>query len=171
MSDIKLTMLPPRARLTLDDGTTVDVERIGRGRYTTAWKNSHYVYLQTHEKDNSKDLLAHVPANPHIPTVTPLGYFGGQSPFRLYREPLYKPLTAKDRDAWRLFKKLHQAREDAFRDTMSKAGAFRRADLDAARINEALEVRVQDDADLPETIKAAIRDLAYQCANYGAYLH
>lgn len=47
---MKLKMLPPRALLTLPDSSQVEVERIGRGRYTTAWKNGSHVYAQTNRE-------------------------------------------------------------------------------------------------------------------------
>jgi hypothetical protein len=165
---VLLKMLAPRARLTLPNGESVEVERIGRGRYTTAWKNSHYVYLQTHEKDSSKDLLSHLPDNKHLPKVERLGDFGRNSPFRLYREPLYMPLTAKCGDAWSQFKELKRMREEAERNCRTRNGFGRFAD--AAELNYEFDTLVQDATYLSDEIKRAVTDLTYAAGNYGEYM-
>lgn len=170
MATVLLKMLPPRAQLTLPDGATVEVEKIGKGRYTTAWRNSHYVYLQTHENDSSKELLSRLPDNPHLPKVECLGIFDGNSPYRLFREPLYQPLTAKHRKAWELFKLVKTARDEAERESRH-ARAWTRSDpgTDAMELNQLFEDKIVDATYIPEPLKDAVRKLTYACANYGAY--
>jgi hypothetical protein len=171
MEGISIKM-KPCAVLTLDDGTRLEVERIGRGRYTIAWRNSHYAYLQVHEKDNSKELLSHLSNNPHLPKVEELGWFAGNSPYRLFREPLYQPLTAKCKAAWELFKLVKECRDEAQREH-SKAHGWNhtRSDAtdDARELNQLFEDKIEDATYIPDKLKDAVRSLVYACGSYGAY--
>ena len=48
-----------RALLTLDDGTALEVTRIGRGRYAEAWANGSTVYLAVADgPDCSKEIMS-----------------------------------------------------------------------------------------------------------------
>jgi len=166
---MKLKMLNPRALLTLQDGTEVEVERIGRGRYSTAWRNCQNVYLQTNEKDYGKELISRVAEekNPHIPACVQLDWQDGNAPYRWYRMPLYQPLTAKSVRAWEDFKALKQAREDAQRSL--PYDQKRTDDADVHEVNAKFVELVEDATYLSETLKEAVRLLVEECQNYGAY--
>lgn len=65
-----------KALLTLDDGREMEVQRIGRGRYTTAWANGHNVYLQVREGEYSKEIMEGLQGTKHIPECRHEGYIG-----------------------------------------------------------------------------------------------
>lgn len=165
-----------KAILTLPDGKTVEVERIGRGRYTTAWANGSHVYLQTSEKDYSKEILdnlGHGGRTPYIPDCRRLGDFAG--PYRLYSMPKYRKVTAKETpEAWRLLRRLEALREEAF--TMARKREPR--NLTGYAINDAFRELLDDTEtgvgtlapeDLPAGLITALRLLLDEASNYGEY--
>lgn len=166
---MKLKRLPQRAMLTLPSGEQVEVERIGKGRFTTAWRNSHYVYLQVNEADLSKQLLMSLSrhGNPHIPELTHLED-------SWYREPLYRPLTAtKSGDAWKQYRYLAKLAETCYRDAVRKPwGTRTTAHEDATKAKQLLEDALQTEdsvKQLPATLREAVYDIINETYNYGAY--
>lgn len=158
------------AVLTVGD-KTYEVERLGRGRYCTAWRNgTERVWLQVHEKDLSKDALAGAEDNPHLPKCEAFGWFDGDAPYRLYREPLYKPLVAAEKRAWSEFKTLFKLAEDAWLQTISNRPWNDTSNVSArtSKYNCGVEQAVRAST-LPESLKEAVRILVYQAANYGDY--
>ncbi len=164
---MKIKMLAPRAALTLPNGETVEVERIGKGRYTTAWRNCSNVYLQTNEKDYGKEIVARLrdEHNPHLPACEQLD--SSESVHNWYRMPLYKPLTAKAGRAWDDYKVLHETWEDARRAVGYKPG--RTDDQDVYETNAKFGELVDDATYLSGPLKEAVRLLLDECANYGTY--
>lgn len=164
-----------RAILTLPDGKAVEVERIGRGRYTTAWANGSKVYLQTSEKDYSKEILENLRREPHIPDCQRLGDFSG--PYRLYSMPKYRKVTARETpEAWRQLKTLIEVREEAWILACKRNSHWRAAT--GYEINEAFSEllddieagvgKVEPDA-LPPELVASLRLLLDEAASYGEY--
>lgn len=167
---MKLKMRPPRAELTLPDGSTVEVERIGKGRFTTAWRNCRNVYLQTHEDDSGKEILANLafdPRNKHIPACERMDSQDGNAPYRWFKMPLYHPLTAKSGQAWQDYKILHQMQEDAWGAVCCKFG--RNSGNDAYEMRNTFSEMVQGSPLLSDEIKEAVQQLVDECANYGDY--
>ncbi len=148
--------------LTLDDGTDVHIERIGSGRFSTAWKNGTAVYVQTHEQDYAKELLGHLRGTPHLPDVERIGEIGIHN---WYRMPLYQKLTAAHKRAWQDFKKLKQLRLDASAAEQRRNGQNYR-EFSPARVNDLFAEMVEGDAGLT-TYGDSIRALADWCATYG----
>lgn len=170
---MKLKM-KPTAELTLDSGEVVQVERIGRGRYTTAWRNSHNVYLQVKEIEDSKEILASLatePRNQHIPDCKFLAWADNNSPYRWYRMPLYQPLTAKSGKAWEDFKLIKSLRDETNNERVkgmwSRGG---RGDMDATEFNALFNDKVQDATYLSDALKEAIQQLVDEACNYGQYM-
>jgi hypothetical protein len=150
-----------RATLTLD--------RIGKGRFTTAWRNCSNVYLQTSEQDFSKEILcdlARMNRNPHIPDIVDLGAMDGNKPYKVYREPLYQPLTARSKVAWAQFKELRDLAHEAWSETITTSG--RNDGMDAQVFIEKFRAAVDNSTYLPDTLKEAISELVNQCYNYGS---
>jgi hypothetical protein len=164
---MRLKMLAPRAELTLPNGDKVEVERIGKGRYTTAWRNCSSVYLQTNEKDYGKEIVCRAAhsKNPHIPVCTQLESEG--SMYNWYKMPLYQPLTAKSGKAWQDFKVLKQMWEDARRSI--GYDPKRTDEQDVYATNAAFGELVDDSTYLDESTKEAVRILLDECGNYGTY--
>lgn len=167
MAEATLKRLPPRALLTLPDGSAVEVDYIGKGRYTTAWRNSHYVYLQTHEKDASKKILTTLRSekSPHLPVVELLGFM--RPVYHLYRSPLYQPLTAKSRNAWATFKRIAKHFNETRSEVNRRMGYGR--DYDANTFNEVLCEALANDDEISPEIYHAVRQLTDEAANYGEY--
>lgn len=161
-----------RAVLALDDGREVEVERIGRGRYTTAWANGSHVYLQTDERDASKEMLANLARrsgrNQHLPDCHYLGELGARH--RLYSMPKYRKVTARDtRVAWELLKCLITLRERARR-----LAATNDPKWDSYALNAAFRELIDDGegnniSGLPDALQAALLALLDEAANYGEY--
>jgi len=165
-----------RAVLTLPNGRAVEVERIGRGRYTTAWANGSHVYLQTHEKDASKEILEVVGRGEratHIPDCRHLGAFAG--PYRLYSMPKYDKVTARTTPAaWAQLQALIKLREEAWQLALKRENRA----PDGYAINDAFRELLDDVAAgcglvepgvLPNSLVEALRAVLDEAANYGEY--
>jgi len=164
---MNLKRLPARAMLTLPNGSSVEVERIGSGRYTTAWRNNHFVYLQTHEDDRSKEILLRIDGEHlHIPRVERLEWDERNKKYEWYREPLYKPLTAKSGDAWKQFKILHKYYNGAYSEAM-KRDSYR---WDAYTFNGVLREDMENDDQLPQSLRDAVIALIDEAGDYGQYM-
>jgi hypothetical protein len=163
----KLDKFRTMATLTLDKGETVQVEKIGKGRFTTAWRNCTNVYLQTHETDYSKEILsslAHADRNPHIPDVSELGWMDNEKPYRWYKAPLYHPLTAANKIAWKQYKTLHNLTQTCWSKALYILPTNPNAT--AQRYNELLRESLES-ADLFDTLKEAVEQLIDSCYSYG----
>ena len=164
---LKCVRRAPCAVLTVGD-KTYDVERIGKGRYTTAWRNgTDHVWLQVHEKDLSKDALCMAEANPHLPECESFGWFDGAAPYRLYREPLYQPLNARSGKAWNDFKELYRIFGEV--RISHTWGENKGVSQRTKEFNAKFEDAVQDTIYLSDSIKEAVRTLIYTAANCGDY--
>lgn len=163
---VTLKSLPRRAMLTLDTGTAVEVEKLGKGRYTMAWRsvsNPAVVYLQVSDRDNSKELLSHLDGV-HIPKLEQCGQFTAEE--TLYRTQFYEPLTASNRPAWNLFKVLQRYAEQALREAQPKYNER----LNVQRVNEDFASLVEEDDALPQSIRDDVRALVNWACSYGEYL-
>ncbi len=162
-----------RAILTLPDGSPVEVERIGKGRYTTAWATVAYgdgskvrkVYLQTSEKDASKEILASLSGKPYLPEIERLGNFEGD--YQLYVMPRYRKVTAKDTPAaWAQLKELVRLRELAVSWALQRRGAR----WDGYDLNDCFWEALQEEPHgLPGELVESLAELLDAAANYGEY--
>jgi hypothetical protein len=165
---MRLRQLPARYAFTLDDQRTIEVERIGQGRFTTAYRavsDLNLVYLAVNEErgDYSKHILADCDTNPHLPIVRALGELNDR---QVYATQYYRPLTASSKQAWQEFKAIAAARETAWAEVIrAQQGKMRVCDcgyLVMARTLELLHGSISDDL---YTALAAIQDAA---GNYGS---
>lgn len=145
--------------ITLDSGEIVQVERIGKGRFSTAWRSGETVYLKTSDADYSKEIMSVLaedsPRNRHLPECKFLSHDDGQ--FKWYVMPFYKPLTAKNKQAWDDFKALSKVSEE---HNSYKAEA---ADIRQNFQDEVLA------SNFSQEIKDAVVQLCDAAANYGDY--
>lgn len=151
------------ALLTLDNGEVKHLERIGRGRFSIAWRNGEAAYVQTHEDDNAKELLCHLRGTPHLPAVEHIGDMGI---YRWYKMPLYEKLTAKHKRAWADYRHLQQLRLDAANGAPKSVWGAR---YPAREVNELFADMVESDDTLTmsERYGDTIRDLVNWCGSYG----
>jgi hypothetical protein len=150
-------------KLTLDDGSTIMVERLGQGRYTEAWKaHGDIVYLRVKEGEYSKEILevlTRTERNIHIPKCSRVGNDTGA--FTWYKMPLYFPLAASSKRAWSDFKALRKMREDAY--------DINRMRQMASDVNARFDDAVQEST-LSPSIKEAVALIVNEACNYGEYL-
>lgn len=163
MSNCAITPLH-HARVTLPSGKSVAVERIGKGRYTTAWANGHNVYLQTHEKDASKDILSGLRGS-HIPRCRYIGTLDG--PYRLYAMPKYRKVSARETpEAWKHLKELIRLREEAQSLARKRRGFL----FDGYDLNDCfLEIIEEREHILPRSLVSALTKIIDAAGNYGEY--
>lgn len=158
-----------KAILTLDNGDAVEVRRLGKGRYTEAWKApDNVVYLKVKDGEYSKEILANLTASKqnntfHIPQCVHVS--NEDVGFRWYKMPLYFPLTASNKRAWSDFKALSKMREEAGQIQMREMSK----NFMAFDINNEFNDLVQA-SDLSPSIKEAVDLLVNEAVNYGEYL-
>jgi len=155
------------AILTLNSGESVHVEQIGKGRFSEAWKNGSYVYVITRERswgtDHSKRILAELETeNPHIPKVELIGELDSDRS-DVFRMPLYKPLTAKAKEAWKQFKELAKLREQACNNAFRLGWNQKFNPYNAVQMCEDFACLVEESKAFPEELKEAVRMLADAC--------
>lgn len=153
------------AILTLDSGEKARVERIGRGRYSTAWSNGSSVYVQTHEDDHAKEILSRI-TDKHLPQVE---FVESTGIYNWYKMPLYQPLKSTCKRAWADFKALKQLRLDAFNSVRLDKTDKREWDTGTIgrRINESFQDMVDGHAAISAEYSDTIRHLVDWCATYG----
>lgn len=163
------------AKLTLDNGDTVSVERLGKGMFHTCYldPSAKLVYSVTIERDAgtdySKEVLAECDENPHIPLVERLGYVDG-SDRRVYRMPLHQPMRAKRHPkAWGLLKRLIQARDDAWTAICDEQVIPRKMRHDdvGSLVNQRV-CELMDAPGVPQSLKDALYELQNAACNYGS---
>lgn len=172
------------ARLTLDSGEVLTLERIGKGMFHTCYvdRASSQVYSVTIERsagsDYSKEILSHPQlgcggtTNPHIPTVEYLGDIDGRDN-RVYRMPLYFPLRAENKTAWEQFKRLESAKHDAWTAVCHEqviTGWGTKQKMRMSDIGRLVNQRVcsMTAETLPVTLHTALIELTDAAANYGS---
>jgi len=166
---VTLKNLPRRAMLTPDKGAAVEVEQLGRGRYTIAWRsvaNPSAVYLQVRDVDKSKELLSRL-EGPHIPKLEYCGQFEAEE--TLYLTQFYAPLTAKNKAAWNVYKVLSRYAEQAYRQNQPQSYG-RQEPLNVQRVNEDFASMVEEDDELPQSIREDVRALVSWSCSYGDYM-
>jgi hypothetical protein len=163
-----LKNLPRRAILTIHGRATV-VEKLGSGRFTTAWQvvgpkvKGQYdkVYLQVKKRDNSKEIMAHMQGNIHIPTLERVDFIGDDT---LYVTQYYHPLKAQHKEAWKQYKILKNLIEKEWYSCVTR-GANR-----IYKTNEGFACAAACNSDLPTTLQNAIYELSDWCNAYEGYL-
>jgi len=163
------------AKLTLDSGETLILERLGKGQFHTCYvdRTKGQVYAVTIDRDgsedHSKEILSHpqlgVDPNPHIPPVEYLGSIGGGDR-RVYRMPLYQPLRAQHKLAWEQFRALVAARETAWKMTVKELhGKMRLSDW-GFTVNTHT-CTLMDSPAVSGDLRDALWDIRDAASNYG----
>jgi hypothetical protein len=170
------------ARLTLDSGEELTLERLGKGQFHTCYVDvatRTTVFSVTIDRgaldadDHSKEILSKCDANVHIPRV---GYAGAIEDRRVYTMPLYQPLRAREHpEAWALLQRLQQAREDAWtailREQCVNHWNVAQRKMRLVDIGYLVNQRVcelMDAPGVPQSIKDALDELTRGAANYGS---
>ena len=167
--ETKLRMLPPLAVLTFGDSREVEVQKLGRGRYTTAWRSiadPTTVYLQVREGENSKELLSRLAAK-HIPVLERVGTLGDCD---LYKSRYYSKLTAKSGEAWRHFRALQKHIQQAHIEQQATRSRLSGDAERARQTNDRFQFFVEEDETLPDSLREAIVSIVTWAASYTGYL-
>lgn len=110
---ITLKANKPSFTLTID-AATVTVERIGKGRFCTAYRDvasdTVYLFVAEDQGDYSKEILKYLRGTPYIPD---LEYLWDYQTRLVYRTKYYPRLTAASKLAWAQYKALAKCLEDA----------------------------------------------------------
>ena len=96
-----------------------------------------------------------------------MGQFAGDE--SLYLTQFYEPLTAAVKPAWSLFRTLEKYRKQAWESMRPKAyGTRERVNVQA--VNERFASLVEEDEELPQSIRDDVRQLVDLACSYGDYL-
>jgi hypothetical protein len=90
-----------------DKPTTLEVEKLGQGMFTKAYKVLSEVYLLT--CDPMKEIYTIITGT-HLPVTEKIGYQGEKE---VYRSVLYQPLTKEHTAAWGHFRELKRLLGDS----------------------------------------------------------
>lgn len=168
--DATLTALP-LALLTIPapgrpEGKTIRVTRIGRGRYTTAWRHGSRVYLRVRPGEHSKEILETLRGKAHIPSCRFVAHLPND--YKLYGMPLYRRVTARETtEAWKQLRTLIKMREDAWLAARDRNGGRAHGyDINAAFA----DLLDNTDHGLPDSLVNALNSLLDQAMNYGEYV-
>jgi hypothetical protein len=161
MSEIKLHRFHC-ANLTID-GKAYRVERIGKGRYSTAWRSGDTVFVQTSEKDYGKELLCYLSGTPHLPTIEAIGSHGA---YNWYKMPFYRKLTTRSTGAWADFRYLQELQKTAEQMARRTVG-FRNDDHYPHICNHNLVELVEGAPILAPRYSDSLAKLSDWCCNYG----
>jgi len=143
------------------DGTTAPMAFLGRGFFTTAWKDLEGSVTLI-SSDPLKEALALFADQslPHVPKIERLECDrpdGSQA----YRMPYYERLTAKHKEAWRIYRGL----EKAWTSMACKPPHEPRLAIDKSE-------KILDDlivaAEVPASVTGALRSMLDAASNYGS---
>lgn len=172
------------ARLTLDTGEVLTLERLGKGMFHTCYvdRTKGEVYSVTIERESGSDFSKEILSNPqlgcggtdnpHLPKVEYLDELDKGN--RVYRMPLYFPLKAANRGAWAQFKALEAARRRAWNEVMEEQGLrgwgakpkMRMVDI-GYLVNRRTEKLLMLEPSVPEPLQDAIHELTEAAGSYG----
>lgn len=93
-------------------GEKKELEYLGKGRFTTAYKNGQFVYLFTNEDIDKGDWAKEAISmfcrdHTHIPDIWEVEQLDS---ITIYKTKYYEPLTAQHKEAWQLAKYLEKER-------------------------------------------------------------
>lgn len=156
------------------DGTTLRAEYLGKGRYATAWQvagPTGRVYLFVKEGTcYMKEALLPMwvgegsQRSPHLPEVKKHedACVRGQW-YDVYSMPYYRTLTAKDGEAWKQYRELLRANEQARKEILRSSWPCKLLSREGHTVNW----RTIELADVPEPLKEGLEDLTNAIASFG----
>lgn len=163
MYSCTLRRLTPRYMLTLEGIGGVEVTRIGKGQFCTAYRctnNEDRVYLVVDDErgDYSKDILADCDG-PYFPELEKVGDLRGKT---VWRTHYYRRLKASDTAAWQQFKLMAGCNLQARAEILSGHADYVYRGREA--VDRTIDLVRVTDAELAD----ALQVLADAAANYGS---
>lgn len=143
-------------------GETQQASYLGKGMFCTAWRlvNEPQTVWCFCGEDTSKEILASCDPLPHIPVVQRIDSM--EDADYIFSMPFYHPLKSANKEAWAQYRALAVALEEA--DRQQAPQRMKRAWYDGGYNTREY---VAENAQVKEPVKAAIREIADQCCNYG----
>lgn len=139
----------------------IELEFIGQGQFTEAFRNGSGVYLFTNEDsatgDYSKQAMSLFTGNnPHLPDIE---WVEGTDDYTVYKSRYYEPITAKHKEAWTIGKYLEKERIRLWNINSYKV---------TTRQKEWFEVMQElvDTVDVTDLMRDALQNLLYAGMNY-----
>jgi len=173
-----------RGTLTLDDGTEVELEKIGKGAFSTAYITTsgrhRKVYVITQQEDAgdySKEIISHINSytrSPYIPKIEYVGCLNdGSCVYRMpkYEAPLRKSGHPKAWAQYRTLKKCWEEAEENVRKVYRKRYGFWKAGYHLRFAGHEVMNEVIDCAKRAKVSRGLIRALELlksESSNYGA---
>ncbi len=161
---------------------TVFTERIGKGQFCEAFRDGYDVYLfmnQSRFCPGKEALALWCEKSPHLPSMTNEGEVStsslkGVTWYTVYKTSFTEKLTAKHKTAWKQYKILKSAWENARTNLLvSKTKVLATLGKNSLReipfsymLEEFLEI-LRSCADFPSSLIDAIEDLGNAASNYG----
>ena len=183
---ITLKALRPQFHLEIDGSATV-VQQIGRGRFTTAYRpvtdlphDLVYLFVREEHGDYSKRILEEAAKGepPEVRDYLPvLEHLGAREvvngyprtstgELAVFRTRFYLPLTAKHVRAWREFKALVAARDEAWREQINWQD--RRWMQNGHAVMDRTIDLLDKRGEVPPALIEALRAIRDAAGNYGA---
>lgn len=154
----------------------IDVQYLGKGAFCTAYRiPGGDVILKCKDSCPEKEVIKlwgmDSPYTPKIEEV-----YDAESPtedYTVWRMPYYEPLTARNKEAWRIFRELKRAREDAVgkvRGNLHATGRSANAYSNYFWLTYSNEINntLIDLANVPEDVKEALQNMSDCAASYGS---
>lgn len=147
----------------------IEVTFLGKGHYCTAYRHGETVYCFVVEDEYMKDCIVECcEDSPHIPQIKRYEEQQVRGQWRkVYSMPLYRNITAKDKEAWAVLKTL---KESAERIHAAKYVGFNPGNRDLMTCGCYFNRDVIEDTrgKIPESVTEALENLADAACNYGA---
>lgn len=142
------------------DGKPIDTTYLGKGMFCTAYRrvDNGRVIVFSIDGEHSKELLSMCGKMPHIPDVSRID--GSADDQYAYEMPYYEPLTTKSKVAWKQYKALEVARQEAYKKYVTLSRPLYLCGYD-------LNYHVTQIADIPDDLRDAIKEIADWGCNYG----
>lgn len=172
--DITIKRLTPRYMLHVEGGQSIEVERIGKGRFTVAYLETSTsrelasVFLVVNEDagDYSKHILSNCDG-PYIPQLERLGYV--QAGHTVWQTRYYRRPRATDTLAWKQFRAIAKCREDAWTEVMRSTDTRKRPYYTlGADVMQLTIDKLKAEYAFSGALTDALEQIAGESANYGS---
>jgi GNAT superfamily N-acetyltransferase len=149
------------------EGQDIAGSYLGAGHYVRkAVLSDNKVYLIMKKQDLMKDALAENEFDtPHIPPVERI--YDNVKDEYIYTMPYYKPISAKDREAWSIMRELNRAKDVVWRN-YHFGGKTR--DRPIYTYWYEMGNDIISEAKVPQSVKEALTELLNAAGNYGSVM-
>lgn len=143
-------------------GNFVKAKQMGKGRFSKVYEvesDPDHVYIVSNDwaKHMLTDTWARRGESAHLPEIEKAGTLEGKKDdYTIFKMKRYSPLTAKHKEAWKVYRQLVKIADEIFR---ANSWQYRR-ELDK------IAHLIASDERLPENIREALQFLLFYATNY-----